>query len=164
MNDLNRATIMGNLTRDPELRQTPNGQSVTSFSIATNRRWNNQAGEQQEEVEFHDVVAWGKLAEICAKVLFKGRKAYIEGRLKTRSWEGQDGVKRTKTEIIADNVIAVGAPKEGSDSGYTPSDSFPAAPSEKPKAEKPSSSSKKAAAKPAKKEEDEEINLDDIPF
>ena len=103
MNDLNRATIMGNLTRDPELRQTPNGRSVASFGLATNRRWNNQQGEQQEQVEFHDVVAWGKLAEICEKILYKGRKTYVEGRLQTRSWEGQDGVKRSKTEIVADN-------------------------------------------------------------
>ena len=164
MNDLNRATIMGNLTRDPELRQTPNGKSVCSFAIATNRRWNNQDGEQQEQVEFHDVVAWGKLAEICSKVLYKGRKAYIEGRLQTQSWEGQDGVKRNKTEIVADNVLAVGAPREGSTGAdAAPADDFDQRPaSEKPKTEKPE---KKPIAKPkAKKEDEEEIDLDDIPF
>jgi single-strand DNA-binding protein len=178
MNDLNRATIMGNLTRDPELRQTPNGRPVCSFGVATNRRWTDRAtNEPKDEVEFHDVVAWGPLAEICSKILYKGRKAYIEGRLQTHTWEGQDGVKRSKTEIIADNVIAVGAPREG---GTTPGqgvDTEPASDfdqrpaSEKPKASatpKPSQKSeaeeKPSAPTSKKKEDEEEIDLDDIPF
>ncbi len=176
MNDLNRATIMGNLTRDPELRQTPNGRSVASFGIATNRRWNNQQGEQQEQVEFHDVVAWGNLAEICEKILYKGRKTYVEGRLQTRSWEGQDGVKRSKTEIVADNVIAVGAPREGGPGiDSAPAEDFDQRPaSEKPKAPQQSSGQAEKPVKPAKKSEtkksapkkddEEEIDLDDIPF
>jgi len=175
MNDLNRATIMGNLTRDPELRQTSTGRPVCSFGIATNRRWNDQAGERQEQVEFHDVVAWGKLAEICEKILYKGRKAYVEGRLQTRSWEGQDGVKRNKTEIVADNVIAVGAPREGGPSSefdQTPAkEDFDQRPAEeKPKTGKAENPAKKSEAKksapknpPAGKDE-EEIDLDDIPF
>ena len=168
---------MGNLTRDPELRQTSNGRSVCSFSIATNRRWNNQEGEQQDQVEFHDAVAWGKLAEICAKILYKGRKTYIEGRLQTRSWEGQDGVKRNKTEIVADNVIAVGARREGGPVAQEgsqgvdaePSDDFDQRPtSEKPKTkadETPKPEKKSEAKKSApKKDDEEEIDLDDIPF
>ncbi len=103
--DLNKAMIIGNLTRDPELRYTPNGQGVVSFSVATNRRWNDSAtSESKEEVEFHNIVAWGKLAEICNQYLVKGKKVYMEGRLQTRSWEGQDGVKRTRTEIIASDM------------------------------------------------------------
>lgn len=102
---LNRATILGNLTRDPELRQTTSGQQVCSFAVATNRSWTNQQGEKQETAEYHNIVAWGKLAEICAQYLGKGRKVYIDGRLQTRDWEGQDGVRRYRTEIVADNMI-----------------------------------------------------------
>lgn len=107
MYSLNRATIIGNLTRDPELRQIPSGQSVASFAVATNRRWTDQSGNPQEQVEFHDIVAWGKIAEICQQILHKGNKVYVEGRLQTRSWEGQDGVKRYKTEIVAENFVAL---------------------------------------------------------
>jgi single-strand DNA-binding protein len=170
MNDLNRATIMGNLTRDPELRYTPNDRSVCSFSVATNRRWTDASGEQKEEVEFHDVVAWGKLAEICSKILYKGRKAYIEGRLQTHSWEGQDGVKRYKTEIIADNVIAVGAPRAGGVGiDTTPREEIDQTPPEEraEKAKKVEKIDKKNKDKPASKagaEKEEEIDLDDIPF
>lgn len=104
--NLNRAMIIGNMTRDPELRTTPTGQSVCSFAVATNRRWNDQAsGQKKEEVEFHNVVAWGKLAEICSQYLTRGRKVYVEGRLRTREWQGQDGAKRNRTEIIAENMI-----------------------------------------------------------
>lgn len=102
---LNRAQVIGNLTRDPELRQTPNGQAVCSFGVATNFTWNDQNGVRQEKTEFHNVVAWRRLAEICAQYLRKGGKVYIDGRLQTREWEGQDGVKRYRTEIIADNMI-----------------------------------------------------------
>ncbi|MBI5369942.1 single-stranded DNA-binding protein [Candidatus Uhrbacteria bacterium] len=105
MYSLNRATILGNLTRDPEVRQTPNGQSVCTFGVATNRTWNDAAGNKQEASEFHNVVAWGKLAEICGQYLAKGRKVYVEGRLQTRDWEGQDGIKRYRTEIVTENLI-----------------------------------------------------------
>src|SRR3989338_2876638 len=98
MADFNQAIVLGNLTRDPELRSTASGQSVASFSVATNRRWTNKEGQQQEEAEFHNIVAWGKLAEICAQILYKGRKVLVAGRLQTRNWEGQDGLKRFTTE------------------------------------------------------------------
>jgi single-strand DNA-binding protein len=101
---INKAIIVGNLTRDPEMRYTPNGQSVTTFGVATNRRWAS-GEEQHEETEFHNVVAWGKLAEICSQLLKKGRKVYIEGRLQTRSWEGKDGVARRRTEIVAQDMV-----------------------------------------------------------
>lgn len=97
--------IIGNLTRDPEIRNTPNGTNVASFSVATNFVWKDQAGQKQEKAEFHNIVAWRKLADICGQYLRKGSKVYLEGRLQTRDWDGQDGVKRYRTEIIADNMI-----------------------------------------------------------
>jgi len=102
---LNRAQLIGNVTRDPEVRQTPNGQSVASFSVATNSSWTDKMGQKQEKAEFHNVVAWGKLAEICQQYVKKGRKIYIEGRMQTRDWTGEDGQKRSRMEIVAENVI-----------------------------------------------------------
>lgn len=103
--DLNRATLLGNLTRDPELRSIPSGKSVASFSLATNRFWTDQSGQKQQAAEYHNIVVWGKLAEIAGQFLRKGRKVYVEGRLQTREWTGQDGVKRYRTEVVADNLI-----------------------------------------------------------
>jgi single-strand DNA-binding protein len=100
MRDLNRVTLIGNLTRDPEVKQTTTGQSVGTFTVASNRSWTNQTGEKQDAVEYVDCVAWGKLGEIIGQILHKGGRVYVEGRLQTRSWEGQDGVKRYKTEVI----------------------------------------------------------------
>src|SRR3990170_495813 len=97
---LNRAQVIGNVTRDPELRVTPTGQSVASFAVATNRRWKDQNGNQKEATEFHEVVAWGKLAEIIQQILHKGNRVYAEGRLQTRSWDAPDGSKRNRTEIV----------------------------------------------------------------
>lgn len=103
--NLNKAMIIGNLTRDPELKSTPSGQNVVSFSVATNLIWTDQSGNQQKKTEFHNIIAWQKLAEICAKYLKKGSKVYIEGRLQTTDWTGNDGVKRYRTEIVAENMI-----------------------------------------------------------
>jgi len=102
---LNRVQLIGNLTRDPEMKQIPGGQVVTSFGIATNLSWTDQSGAKQNKVEFHNVVAWRKLAEICGQYLKRGSKVFVEGRLQTRDWEGEDGVKRYKTEILAENMI-----------------------------------------------------------
>ncbi len=107
--NLNKAMIIGNLTRDPEIRNTPNGQTVANFSVATNFIWTDQSGQKQERPEFHNVVAWRKLADICGQYLKKGSKVYIEGRMQTRSWDGNDGVKRYKTEIVAENMIMLGS-------------------------------------------------------
>lgn len=96
---------MGNLTRDPELRYTPQGTAVCTFGLATNRAWVTDTGEKKEDAEFHKVVAWNKLAEICSQLLGKGRRVYIEGRLSTRSWQGQDGAQRQTTEIVASDMI-----------------------------------------------------------
>ena len=100
---LNKAMVYGNLVRNPEMKALPSGQNVTSMSIATNRTWKDKDGKQQEEVEYHNIVVFGKQAENCAKYLTKGSGAYIEGRLQTRSWD-KDGVKMYRTEIIADAV------------------------------------------------------------
>ena len=108
--DLNKAMIIGRLTRDPEVRTTPSGQSVCSFGVATNRVWTDQSGQKQEKVEFHNIVAWRRLAEICGQYLKKGRQVYIDGRLQTREWVGQDGNKRQRTEIITENMIMLGSP------------------------------------------------------
>lgn len=103
--DLNKAMLIGRLTRDPETRATPSGQTVSNFGLATNRVWTDASDQKQESVEYHNIVAWRRLAEICNQYLKKGSKIYIEGRLQTRSWDGQDGIKRYRTEIIADNMI-----------------------------------------------------------
>lgn len=127
---LNRAQIIGNLTRDPELRNTSNGQSVTNFSIATSAQWNDVNGQRQERTEYHPIVAWGKLAEICSQYLAKGRKVYVEGRLQTREWETPDGQKRQRTEIVADNMIMLdkAPPGGGMSSAPTTTDSGNSAP------------------------------------
>ena len=107
---LNHAQVVGNVTRDPELRQTPNGDSVVSFGIATNFAWKDRSGQDQEKTEFHNIVAWGDLAKSISENVQKGRKMYIAGRLQTRSWETPDGQKRYATEIIAENALALGVP------------------------------------------------------
>jgi len=114
---LNKVQIIGNLTQDPEVRQTPGGASVCSISVATNRQWTDQSGNKQEKAEFHNVVLWRGLADIAGKYLAKGRRVYIEGRLETRSWDGQDGQKRYRTEIVGDNMIMLDSRGAGNDGG-----------------------------------------------
>jgi single-strand DNA-binding protein len=111
--DLNKVQIIGRLTRDPEIRTTTGGQNVASFSVATSFNWTDQSGQKKEQTEFHNVVAWRKLGEIVGQYLKKGSQVYIEGRLQTRSWEGQDGKKNYRTEIVADNMIMLGRPGTG---------------------------------------------------
>ena len=152
--DFKQAIIMGNLTRDPELRTTPSGQSVASFSVATNRSWSGNDGEKHDAVEYHDIVAWGKLGELVTNYLGKGRKVLVVGRLQTRSWDAQDGSKRQKTEIVATDINFVDA--RGGDNDFSDS----------------SSGGNTAKPTPKKKSDDVviedlgdgEINLDDIPF
>ena len=140
---LNRATILGNITRDPESRTTTSGQNVVSFSVATSRRWKDQtSGELKEATEFHNCVAWGRLAQTVSTYCRKGSKVYLEGRIQTRSWDDPTGVKKYRTEIVADNVILLD--KKGD---VPAADSTPAA----------------DAPAPAAPTEDE-INIEDIPF
>ena len=117
---VNKAILVGNLGGDPELRSTPNGTPVTTFSMATNESWTDQSGEKHEKTEWHSIVAWRKLAEICNEYLRKGMQVYIEGKLQTRTWEDQNGQKRYKTEIIADQMVILGG--RGSEGGWQPQD------------------------------------------
>lgn len=142
--DLNRATILGRLTRDPEVKTTTSGRNVTTLGVATNRTWMDQSGEKQERPEYHNCVLWGKLADIAGQYLTKGRRVYIEGRIETRDWTGQDGVKRYRTEIIADNMIMLDGPRGSG----APAPSAGAAPADMGPADAPT----------------EEIKVEDIPF
>lgn len=111
---LNRVQLIGNLTRDPDVKQIPGGQTVATFSVATNFSWNDASGTRQNKTEFHNIVAWRKLAEICGQYLKKGMKVFVEGKLQTRDWQGEDGVKRYRTEIVADNMIMLSGKGDGS--------------------------------------------------
>lgn len=108
MGSVNRVIVVGNLGRDPEVRFSGSSQAVANFSIATSERWKDKGGQMQERTEWHRVVAWGKLGELCGQHLKKGRTAYVEGRLQTREWQDKDGGKRTATEIVASNVVFLG--------------------------------------------------------
>jgi single-strand DNA-binding protein len=110
---LNKVMLIGNLGRDPEMRYTPNGKPVTSFSLATSRNWVSAGGERHDETEWFNVVAWGNLAEICNQHLSKGQKVYVEGRLQTRSWEDENGQKHFRTEVVANEmIILTGRPEQ----------------------------------------------------
>ena len=158
MLNLNRAQILGNLTRDPEMRYTPNGQAVSSFAVATNRKWKGRDGAPDgEDTQYHDIVVWGKQAEAVTPMLKKGGPVFIEGRLQTRNWEGQDGVKRYKTEIVADNIIVLGG--RGSDGGG----SFMARPKDNP-VDEISASPIGGSDKKTDTNTVDEINIEEIPF
>lgn len=148
--DLNKVQLIGRTTQDIELKTTPSGQSVASFSIATNREWKDSNWEKQSQVEFHNIVFWGKLAEIANQYLWKGKRIYVEWRLQTRNWEAQDGTKRYRTEIVWESMIML-------DSWEKKEEEFDDSQFEKPKKEAP----KKAAPK---KNIEPEISIEDIPF
>ena len=156
--DLNKAMLIGRLTRDPEVRTTPSGHTVASFSIATNLVWKDQTGQKQERPEYHNIVAWRRLGEICGQYLRKGAKVYIEGRMQTRDWMGQDNVKRYRTEIVADNMIMldrIGA--AGSSMARKEEAPMPQEPAEEViNVDEPDNSS----ANPS----EEEIKVENIPF
>ena len=160
--NLNKAMIIGNLTRDPELRNTPNGNSVASFSVATNLIWKDQAGQRQERVEYHNVVAWRRLAEICGQYLKKGSKVYIEGRLQTRDWVGQDSVKRYRTEIVADNMIMLD--RAGAGAAPTGGDEQPPAPNEEPVIDSSQAVGSDNDTDTDANPQEDEIKVENIPF
>jgi len=137
---LNRATIIGNVTRDPETRTTTQGTNVATFSVATNLRWVAASGERQDKTEYHNVVTWRKLADICAQYIKKGTKVYVEGRLQTRSWDDAQGQKHWRTEIVADNVILLDRPNSQSAAAEEPMET------------------------PVSPAEETQINVEDIPF
>lgn len=169
---LNKVTLIGNLTRDPELRYTPSGTAVCTFGLATNRQWVTESGERKEDAEFHRLVAWQKLAEICGKFLSKGRKIYVDGRIQTRTWTGQDGQQRQTTEIVVEDMIILDSRRDGEE--YTGSEPKPVVRNTQ-KAEKPEKSdppirrAEKAQKPDAPKSSDsagktEDISPEDIPF
>jgi single-strand DNA-binding protein len=145
--DLNKSQVIWRVTSDVELKTTPNGQNVTSFSVATNRTWVDGSGMKQEQAEFHNIVIWGKLAEIASQYLQKWKRVFLEWRLQTRSWEAQDGTKRYKTEMIADNMIML-------DSAW----------STPPSNDVSTSENQTPAIKKTEPKKEEEINIEDIPF
>lgn len=174
--NFNRATIVGNVTRDPEMRSLPSGQNVANFGVATNRYWTDQqSGEKKEAAEFHNIVAFGRLAEICSQYLNKGSLVLVEGRLQTRSWEGQDGVKRYRTEIVAQNIqlgprgqgvtTPSGAPRATAtpttnQDQTTPEEDIPVIDAE----EESNQDQKTDGESPTSSTEEGEVNVDNIPF
>jgi len=141
--NLNKAMIIGNVTRDPDVRTTSGGQQVALFSVATNRSWTDPSGTKKEQVEFHSVVAWRKLAEIIGQYVKKGGKIFVEGRLQTRSWDDPSGVKKYRTEIVAENVIMLDRKPAA---GAAPSQEAP------------------TEAAPPTEPATPEVNVEDIPF
>lgn len=145
--NLNKAMIIGNLTRDPEIRNTPSGAQVASFSVATSLVWTDQGGQQQKKTEFHNIVAWRKLAEICGQYLRKGSKVYVEGRLQTTEWTGQDSIKRYRTEIVLENMIMLD--RQGAATGGSGNNEF---------------KNDIQAEGPMDNGQEEEIRVENIPF
>ncbi|HVT01147.1 MAG TPA: single-stranded DNA-binding protein [Patescibacteria group bacterium] len=159
---LNKVELIGNLTRDPELRYTPQGTAVCTFGIATNRGWVTDSGEKKEEAEFHRIVAWNKLAELCSQLLTKGRKIYVEGRLANRSWTGQDGAQKSVTEIVINDMIILDNRREQGEEGEKATDF---ADEDIPMEGEAKPAKKASKAEPKKTEEESsEVNPDDIPF
>ncbi|MBI4999628.1 single-stranded DNA-binding protein [Candidatus Gottesmanbacteria bacterium] len=180
---LNKVILIGNLTRDPELRYTPAGTAVCSFGLATNRAWTTDAGEKREEAEFHRIVSWNKLAELCAQLLTKGRKVFVEGRLQTRTWQAQDGAQRTTTEIVISDMIILDSRRALAEGVTPPSGEAvvakeevvpevpaepaavtPAAPPADKKKKKTATEEDTSASAEVTADKEEEINPDDIPF
>ncbi|MBD3156731.1 single-stranded DNA-binding protein [Candidatus Peregrinibacteria bacterium] len=167
---LNKVQLIGNLTRDPEMKQIPGGQVVTTFSVATNLSWTDSSGQKQDKAEFHNVVAWRKLAEICGQYLKKGSKVYIEGRLQTRTWEAEDGSKRYRTEIVADNMIMLDKKGDAQSNQPTNNTTPQSTTNQKPQQQNTQSqnqapqepSNASGGNKPANPED--EVTIDDLPF
>ncbi len=173
---LNRVQLIGNLTRDPELRYTPSGSPVCSFSLATNRTWTTDDGQKHEEADFHRIVAWNKLAELCSQFLVKGRKVYVEGRLSTRNWTTQDGQPRSTTEVVIDDMILLDAKRRGEENNLQESVRDKKPQEKQEKIEQQKKEEKSPQTKPSKGNQDKEEELvdgrktedevapDDIPF
>ena len=162
---LNKAMIIGNLGRDPEMRYTPNGQAVTQFTVAVNRNFRGADGEWQEETEWFRVVAWGATGERAAENLRKGNKVYVEGRIQTRQWEDQSGQKRYTTELIADRVSNLERrPREDGDPGFTPRPSGRSDSAGEGGAAAPAGGRSAATGGPGGRDDLDQSDLDDLPF
>ncbi|HEX8974331.1 MAG TPA: single-stranded DNA-binding protein [Patescibacteria group bacterium] len=159
--NLNKVQLIGRLTRDVELRTTPSGQTVATVGLATGRTWMDKSGQKQEKTEFHNIVIWGRLAEIAGQYLTKGQEAYFEGRLETRAYTGKDGVERRTTEIIAENM-QMGSRPSGAGSGsynrLAPQASTPAP------ASKPAAPAAEEIPTINLDEESDEVRIEDVPF
>ena len=155
---LNRVILIGNLTRDPELKYTPNGTAVCTFGVATNRSWTTQDGQIKEDTQFHRIVAWQKLAELTGKLLTKGRKVYLEGRITYRSFIGKDGQQRTIAEIVMDDFIVFGDGKRPIPGEAVANGTAPVAPTQ------PSTEEVTPVVAPSESKHDETVNPEDIPF
>ncbi|HLD28550.1 MAG TPA: single-stranded DNA-binding protein [Patescibacteria group bacterium] len=156
--NLNKAIVIGRLTQDPEVKNTPTGQSVTSFTIATNRVWNDKQGQKQEQTEFHNIVAWARLAEIVGQYLTKGSMCLVEGRLQTRNWDDQAGNRHWKTEIIAENIQL--GPRNANQGQNQPNASYQNTP--KPEQTQPEATD--SLKDNSAKEDNDDIKVEDIPF
>ena len=149
---INKAIIYGNLTRDPELKSLPSGAQVCEFGVATNRVWKDKNGAKQESTDYHNVVIFGRQAEVVKQYLYKGSGIFVEGRIQTRSWDAADGTKRYRTEIVADNMIMLDRAKGSSNYSRA---------SEQPE---PKNDFSQAEPKANNSAQEEEINVEDIPF
>jgi single-strand DNA-binding protein len=158
--NVNKVLLVGRLTRDPEIRNTPSGQTVASISMATNRFWKDKSGQRQDQTEFHNVVLWGRLAEIAGQYLTKGQEAYIEGRLQTRKYTAKDGAERRTTEVVAENM-QLGSRAQGSAPRPAGSYNAPSAPS-RPAA--PATEAEEEIPTINLDEEQDEVRIEDVPF
>ncbi|MBU1326762.1 single-stranded DNA-binding protein [Patescibacteria group bacterium] len=178
---LNKVQLIGNLTRDPELRYTPSGAAVCTIGLATNRYWTTESGEKKEETEFHRIVSWNKLAELCSQLLAKGRKIYVEGRLRTNAWQQADGTQRSSTEVVIEDMILLdsrrpvsaggedNAAGEGSGSGQAPvvtqqKQADDTSPKKTKKSDEDAKEEEGASPDTPKEAPSEDVNPDDIPF
>ncbi len=162
--NLNKAMIIGNLTRDPEVKSIPSGATVTRFTVATNLVWNDNQGQRQEKVEFHNIVAWRKLGEICGQYLKKGAKVYVEGRLQTNEWTGNDGVKRYRTEIVAENMIMLDRAGASSGGGGGNSSGGEEQPFYEEGSNEQSQSQENSGEQNSGGDSEEDIKVENIPF
>lgn len=165
--DLNKVMLIGRLGQDPEVRSLPSGSQIASFSLATSRQWKDQAGAKQKQTEFHRIVVWGKLAEIAGQYLQKGKQIFIEGRLHTRDFVGQDGIKRYRTEVVAENFIMLGSKQNGST--FIANEKSSQNNAEANNVDANSTSAKSLTNTPVNEEEsddvvEEEIHIETIPF
>ncbi len=161
--NLNKVQLIGRLTRDPEIRTTPSGQTVATIGLATNRTWMDKSGQKQEKSEFHNIVIWGRLAEIAGQYLTKGQEAYFEGRLETRSYTGKDGVERKTTDIVAENM-QMGSRAQGggqSNGSYQPRPTQQATPAP---VNRPAPAVEEVIPTINLDEETDEVRLEDVPF
>ncbi len=157
--NLNKVLLVGRLTRDPELRTTPSGQTVASVSIATNRFWKDKNGQRQDQTEFHNIVLWGRLAEIAGQYLGKGQEAYFEGRLQTRKYTDKNGIERRTTEIIGENM-QLGSRAQGG----SLQNSYPQNPEKQPSPASTPQSPAPEDIPTINLDDEEEVKVDDVPF